>query len=274
MGIPADEGGVQMTMVVEADHWMSAWRRALAELGEDASDESQVTCRICADGSVEVFAGREGRHLRVRSLEEDGAQVPPPRDRSLRDTVPESRPRGDARGRGRRRRRRRPTRASDPLEQVPYAAAFDGGEATSTEQALAMLARHVPAEAALYLHPDADRRGWRVEAAHGAAAKDLPGALLHSRETLPGPLTAAPGRRTFSGEGVDIRFEREPGDRAHRFRVKSALWAPVRAHGEIRGLLLVLNARRDRGFVDGEISAVRELATVLASRLGSRAAVS
>ncbi len=57
----------------------------------------------------------------------------------------------------------------DPVGVVPYVRPVQGGPETSTEEALDMLRRHVHCDAAQFLVPEPEGKGWRVEVARGRA---------------------------------------------------------------------------------------------------------
>ncbi len=302
-------------MEIRAEHWVAAWKEALAELGQLDVDPDSITCRIGPDGAVEVTAGDEGRRLFVRSLgpgetlqagraaQEDApvtvaapstepTRAPEPARSWESEALPDpsqtlivdaqavataqdisAAPEPPARARivrkkqGTDRRKRPDPKGSKVGSRLPYAAGFDGGYSTTTREALDMLGRHVRAEATQYLLPVEDGAGWRVDSARGSMSAQLTGALLRSKEPIPGPVDRDPGRRTFAGEGVKVRYSKGLG-RRQTFNVKSALWAPIRRDAELVGLLLLLNARRDGGFSDADLSAVRELAQLMATRGG------
>ena len=289
-------GGSAITMVIRADHWMEAWKQALAELGEGATDAAQVTCKIGSDGSVEVVALGSGRKVLVRSIP-DEADEPLPQERPAvevdeaqkvtrlsapivqpRVERPDSRrgqrttiqdaPRARAKiGPKLRRgvRRQRAQGVDDPVGVVPYVRPVAGGTETSTEEALDMLRRHVSCDVTQFLLPDPEGKGWRVEVSRGQKSSELGELLLRTKEPIPGPVDGGPGRRTFAGAGVPVKYVKNFARRT-TVRVKSALWAPVKDGYRVLGLLLLLNARRSHGFTDAELSAVRELADLLAAR--------
>ena len=202
-------------------------------------------------------SSRNDRHLETRLAETavsamlEDLPAPAPRARIKRNRSPTG--------------RRKPQTGSHVGSRVPYAPAFDGGVTTTTREALDMLGQHVRAEATQYLVPTEDAAGWRVESARGSMTRQVTGATLRSTEAVLGSKEGGSGRRTFAGEGVKIRFARGLG-RKVAFNVKSALWAPIQGEFETVGLLLLLNARREGGFTDSDLSAVNELARLLARR--------
>lgn len=275
-----DAAGSALRMVIHAPHWMDAWKQALLELGEPASGDAQVTCKIGSDGSVEVVALGSGRRVLVRSLEEQVGleeEAPRPRERpaprrgELLTTIQDRRPATSERPKIRKMPRRQRSVLDDPVAVVPYVRPVSGGPETSTAEALDMLRRHVACDAVLFLLPESDGKGWRVDIARGGEHDGLVGELLRPKERIPGPVDGGPGRLTFAGEGVAVRFVRSFARRS-TVRVKSALWAPVKDGYRVLGLLLLLNARRGAGFTDGELSAVRELADLVAARFSESGA--
>lgn len=256
---------------------LGSGRRVLVRSLDDAEEAAATDPRVVSgpmpweEPSIQVEAPA-APVTRERAANGPGAPQDPQAMRTLFNPIvklerkaPASRPTEARRPQIRRPARRQRAAIDDPVGVVPYVRPVQGGPETSTEEALDMLRRHVICDAAQFLVPAPEGKGWRVEVARGVQEEQLLGELLRTKEAVPGPVDGGPGRRTFAGQGVPVRYSRGFG-RSTRVRVKSALWAPVRDDLRVLGLLLLLNARRSQGFTDGELSAVSELAELLAAR--------
>jgi hypothetical protein len=78
--IPAAENRtLNLTLRVEADHWMAALKTGLQKLGEQGASAQNVMVDISEDGSVHVTEGHSGRVFQIREIAETTApaQAPP-----------------------------------------------------------------------------------------------------------------------------------------------------------------------------------------------------
>ncbi|MBI3183350.1 MAG: GAF domain-containing protein [Myxococcales bacterium] len=67
---PADEGGFNITLRVDADNWMAALKTGLQKLGEQGANVQNVLVDIQDDNSLHVTESRSGRVFRIRELSE------------------------------------------------------------------------------------------------------------------------------------------------------------------------------------------------------------
>ncbi len=67
---PADPGGFNVTLRVDAANWMAALKTGLQKLGEQGSNVQNVLVDIQDDNSIHVTESRSGRVFRIRELSE------------------------------------------------------------------------------------------------------------------------------------------------------------------------------------------------------------
>jgi hypothetical protein len=263
--MPGPEPALQM--LLDANHWMEAWKIAMGELGLQDFDDSQVTCKIRADGAVEVimpeFGGRRFLVATAPSPEPTTTDRPAAPDKrpvitieELKpvkpdDTVPEL--------------EATPAVGMSHVHLYPRVAPLDGGDETNLREAVTMLASHVPAEHVLFLVPSPERTAWRVAVSRGLAGVTLDGAELSGTAPVPGPVDTAAGRRRFA-QTVILSFT-PPVGTPTLVHAQSALWAPVHVDSTCRGVFLAVNAPRATGFDGGEFDATQQLAELVARRM-------
>src|SRR5215831_443678 len=66
----ANPTGMNVTLRVEAEHWMAALRTGLLKLGEQGSSVQNVLVDVQADGSVHVTESHTGRVFQIREAAE------------------------------------------------------------------------------------------------------------------------------------------------------------------------------------------------------------
>ncbi len=267
--VPATErGGAQLRMTLDAEHWMEAWRLALAELGESVPPPDQVTCRIGHDGSVEVVTLNGGRRLFIHCTTHRHPRDSPSGTPGVPAGIPAVE--RDPADRPRIRRISRPPETTAgpaaPALAVPSAAPLTGSASTSADEALAMLERHVRCESILLWLPNPGRQGYKLRSALSRDVRMVAGVILRDGDAITPHLTDGPGRRTFAGDGIGLRISRGFG-RKFKASVKSVVWAPIVVRGQTVALTMLLNAGRPTGFTDPELSAVDELSRILGARL-------
>lgn len=75
--IPAIEGGLNLTLRVDAENWMAALKTGLQKLGEQGSTVQNVLVDIQDDASVHVTESRSGRVFSIRELSDAEAAAAP-----------------------------------------------------------------------------------------------------------------------------------------------------------------------------------------------------
>jgi len=73
----ANPTGMNVTLRVEAEHWMAALRTGLLKLGEQGSSVQNVLVDVQTDGSVHVTESRTGRVFQIREAAEQRRGPPP-----------------------------------------------------------------------------------------------------------------------------------------------------------------------------------------------------
>src|SRR5215467_13005579 len=73
----ANPTGMNVTLRVEAEHWMAALRTGLLKLGEQGSSVQNVLVDVQADGSVHVTESRTGRVFQIREAATERTGRPP-----------------------------------------------------------------------------------------------------------------------------------------------------------------------------------------------------
>ncbi len=72
----ANPTGMNVTLRVDAEHWMAALRTGLLKLGEQGSSVQNVLVDIQTDGSVHVTESRTGRVFQIREAAEQRGRPP------------------------------------------------------------------------------------------------------------------------------------------------------------------------------------------------------
>ncbi|HEX4803405.1 MAG TPA: GAF domain-containing protein [Myxococcaceae bacterium] len=72
----ADPTGMNVTLRVDAEHWMAALRTGLLKLGEQGSSVQNVLVDVQSDGSVHVTESRTGRVFQIREAAEQRRSPP------------------------------------------------------------------------------------------------------------------------------------------------------------------------------------------------------
>src|SRR5215470_18213625 len=72
----ANPTGMNVTLRVEAEHWMAALRTGLLKLGEQGSSVQNVLVDVQSDGSVHVTESRTGRVFQIREATEQRRDPP------------------------------------------------------------------------------------------------------------------------------------------------------------------------------------------------------
>ena len=270
--MPGSEPALQI--LLDAAHWMGAWKMAMAELGLDDVDEGDVTCKIRPNGAVEVImSSHHGRRFLVTAASEEPALAPNrtptepsmPRHSHERITIEELKPVTPDQLQGRPNLIRRRNVSKRPGDKAhPRVSPLNGGQQTNLREAIAMLSNHVRAETTLLLLPCEDRTRWSVSMCRGQRSDALKDGLLDVASPVPGPVGTLAGRRAFV-QPVSLTFERRDGD-AITVQVSSALWSPVRVARHLKGVFLVLNAGASTGFGAGEFDAIQQLAALVSKR--------
>ena len=67
----ANPTSINVTLRVDAEHWMAALRTGMLKLGEQGSSVQNVLVDVQADGSVHVTESRSGRVFQIREIAED-----------------------------------------------------------------------------------------------------------------------------------------------------------------------------------------------------------
>jgi hypothetical protein len=82
---PAEAGGFDTTLKIDAANWMAALKAGLQRLGEQGATIQNVLVDIQDDNSIHVTEPRDGRVFRIRELtEEEAAQAPIKRPSQIR----------------------------------------------------------------------------------------------------------------------------------------------------------------------------------------------
>ncbi|MDP6944543.1 MAG: hypothetical protein QF464_10370 [Myxococcota bacterium] len=271
--MPSPEPALQM--LLDANHWMEAWKTAMRELGLEDFDEGQVTCKIRGDGAVEIIMpDLQGRRFLVASApgpEPTTSDRPAAKSKRGRrpcitieemhpvrpdDTLPDTpaaRPRSTKRN------------TAPPDQVYPKVYPLGGGEHTNLREAVTMLASHVDAEHVLFLLPSPERTSWTVTLSAQQRGSDLDDTHLAGSAPVPGPVDSAAGRRRFA-EPVSLVFARA-NHGTTVVTARSVLWAPVHVDRALRGVFLLLNAPGPSGFEHSDLEATQHVASLLAKRL-------
>ncbi len=298
------QGGAQMTLTVDADHWIDAWQRGLAELGEPA-DPRDVDCEV-AQGEIRLRMRSTGRRLVIRATHPAGAvasiAAPPPALPRPRRAVPRGpedftaidlasvtpewadrlapdAPAHDC-------RRRAPARLAprwrlttddgrprvdtgDRFRLIPRVGRLGDTREEVAARTAELLWRHIPCAGAQVLLTERHGRGLRVQASLGAPGATVIGAQVASDQTCLALATRSSMRMDLQGGDARLAYQVTLRQRV-TVGVRSLLGVPLGAPGQrggLVGVLLLLDSPRPGGFTGGELTAVRYLATVAQARL-------
>ncbi len=244
---------VDVTLRVEAEHWLAALKAGLQKVG-GAEVASNVLCDIQADGSIHVTDPRGGRVFRIAELRADAAQARAPAERG--PPVPPVRPSAQPDG---------VVQLERPSAPTP--ARIGRAPAPSAEDVLAQLfervgdpSRHRDRKSGLAFLLDLAIE--TVEADAGSVFLSRPDGAL-AFEVVRGPRAkqlVALGETVPMGVGIvgfcaqedvclavsdaekDPRFHRAISE-AIGYETRSLLCAPIARKGRVLGALEVLNKR-------------------------------
>jgi hypothetical protein len=295
----AGEASPNVTLRVDADHWMAALRTGLDKLGEQGSSVQNVLVDIQGDGSVHVTESQTGRVFEIREIvpaaprppaREDQAPTlpnlpaPPPmpshQPRSAGAAKSESGgkefPPGSARPIGRTLRKDKEKRADieDGLAEV-FERVQDvhscPSEGAALEFLLDLALEKIPAESGAVLRANAGTGHLTFVSARGPKATEL----LQARIVIPAGVGIA-GFCAAEGASValsdvqrDPRWFSEVSERL-RYETKSVLCAPMMTHGRSFGCMELINRRGTDAFTEHEIGMLAYIAHQGALYLNSK----
>ena len=263
---------VDVTLRVEAEHWLAALKAGLQKVG-GAQVTSNVLCDIQADGSIHVTDPRGGGVFRIAELRAEAAPVPAAARRAPSAPAPAARPSAQ------------PDRVVQ-LERpsAPPPARIGRAPAPSAEDVLARLfervgdpSRHRDRKSGLGFLLDLAIE--TVEADAGSVLLSRPDGAL-AFEVVRGPRAkqlVALGETVPMGVGIvgfcaqedvclavsdaekDPRFHRAISE-AIGYETRSLLCAPIARKGRVLGALEVLNKRGGVPFGATDLAALAYLA--------------
>jgi hypothetical protein len=154
--------------------------------------------------------------------------------------------------------------ALDPLPQQ-FPAITDPGETLDDEslslsRALQVCWEHVPCASAQLLKRCGD--SLRVVTVRGVRSRELLNATIDDEVAFSQLREGRGAARVRFSEGQRLPYRSNCGD-TYAMAVQSLLTVPLTVNGEVWGRVVLINAKRESGFADGELRAVSYLAKTI-----------
>jgi len=258
-------------LLVEANHWIEAWSRAVEKLGKGPADPGRMDCTFEDDGSIEITDRHNGhrmllkcvnvfrsRQITLESLTNLCAAPSRPANsfaitRNMANAALEASCEEEEEARPAPTQLLRPALSwfSHDLEKIK-----------TPEQAIEAVLESFPCELAVHLIPTS-KRDWRVSVSAGERSKRILGASLSGSTPIPPWKGALVGRRAFSGDNRGIHFRRRFRSNTKIF-VRSVIWTSIpSADGGDASRLMLINGAEARGFGDQDLSGLVSLVQAL-----------